>query len=100
SLGRLTRFLRSRRSMNLANAIPPKTNRHNTTNIMVPFVGVGRFSGNLAVVSTGRSSAPANPNAFDLGQNSYDVMEASFHFRLEVQTAMPPAMNQRHCLRP
>jgi hypothetical protein len=39
--------------MNFANAIRPKTNRHSTTNITMLFVGVGRFSGNLAVGSIG-----------------------------------------------
>jgi hypothetical protein len=53
-LGPSTSFLRSRRCMNFANAIPLKTNRHNTTKIMMPFIVVGRFSGNLAVVSIAR----------------------------------------------
>jgi hypothetical protein len=39
--------------MNFANAIRPKTNRHGTTNNTMLFVGVGRFSGNLAVGSIG-----------------------------------------------
>jgi hypothetical protein len=44
------RFL-SRCCMNFANAIRPKMNRHSTTNSTMLFVGVGRFSGNLAVGS-------------------------------------------------
>jgi hypothetical protein len=39
--------------MNFANAIRPKMNRHSTTNSTMLFVGVGRFSGNLAVGSIG-----------------------------------------------
>jgi hypothetical protein len=39
--------------MNFANAIRPKMNRHSTTNSTILFVGVGRFSGNLAVGSIG-----------------------------------------------
>src|SRR4029077_12522462 len=44
---------RSRRCMNFANAIRPKTNRHSTTNRTMLFVGVGRFSGKRAVGSIG-----------------------------------------------
>jgi hypothetical protein len=43
------RFRSPRHCMNFANAIPPKINRQSTTNSTMLFVGVGRFSGNLAV---------------------------------------------------
>ena len=39
--------------MNFGNAIRPKANRHSTTNTTMLFVGVGRFSGNLAVGGIG-----------------------------------------------
>jgi hypothetical protein len=45
-----------RRCMKFANAIPPKMNRHKTTNMMKLFVGVGTVSGKCI----GTSSAPAN----------------------------------------
>jgi hypothetical protein len=37
--------------MNFANAIEPKTSRQSTTNMTMPFVGVGKFSGNQAIKS-------------------------------------------------
>jgi hypothetical protein len=39
------RRLAFRSCMNFANAIPPKMNRHKTTNMTKLFVGVGTFSG-------------------------------------------------------
>jgi hypothetical protein len=38
-------YFRLRHSMNLAKAIPPKTNMHSNTKITLLFVTVGRFSG-------------------------------------------------------
>src|SRR5215467_48326 len=46
STSKSSRRFRSRRSMNFANAIKPKTSRHSTTNMTMLFVGVGKFAGN------------------------------------------------------
>jgi hypothetical protein len=43
----------SRPCMNFANAIPPRMNRHKTTNITKLFVGVGTFSGKPCTGSFG-----------------------------------------------
>jgi hypothetical protein len=38
-------YFRPRRSMNFANAIPPKRKTHTPSNTAMLFVGVGTFSG-------------------------------------------------------
>jgi hypothetical protein len=51
STSKSSRRFRSRRSMNFANAIKPKTSRHSTTNMTMLFVGVGKFAGNHVIRS-------------------------------------------------